>query len=69
MAGRLTHEGPRGVEFGLEIGLVVAAVGAVVATVSPYVEWWADTLPSQRLGVLGTALLLVGFPCSRASIG
>ena len=60
-AGRLTQEGARGVVFGLEIGLVVAAVGAVVATLSPYVEWWTDTLPSQRLGVLGTVLLLVGF--------
>lgn len=25
------------------------------------VEWWADTLPAQRLGLLGAILLLVGF--------
>ncbi len=61
LAGSLTHEGARGLMFGLEIGLVVAAVGAVVATVSPFVEWWADALPAQRLGVLGTVLLLTGF--------
>lgn len=45
---------------GLEVGLVVAVVGAVVATLSPFVEWWADALPSRRLGALG-AVLLAGF--------
>lgn len=61
LAGGLLHEGARGVLFGLGIGVVVAVVGAVVATVSPFVEWWADALPPRRLGVLGTALLLLGF--------
>jgi len=27
----------------------------------PFVEWWADALPSRRLGVFGTALLVLGF--------
>jgi len=45
--------------FGLEIGFIVAA-GAIVATVSPY-EWWADTLPAQRLGVFGALLVLISF--------
>lgn len=59
--GTLTREGARGVIFGLEIGFVVAAVGAVVATVSPFVEWWADMLPARRLGVFGALLVLLGF--------
>jgi hypothetical protein len=61
IAGTLTHAGARGVWFGLEIGLVVAAVGAVVGFFVPSVEWWADSLPPQRLGVLGAVLLLAGF--------
>ena len=61
VAGVLTHEGARGLAFGLEIGLLVAVVGAVVATLSPFVEWWADTLPPRRLGALGAMVLLVGF--------
>jgi hypothetical protein len=47
----LRHEGARGLVFGLEIGPVVAAVGAVVATVSPFVEWWADALQSLQYWV------------------
>lgn len=47
--------------FGLQIGFIVAAVGGIVATVSPYVEWWADSLPPQRLGLFGGILLLAGF--------
>lgn len=61
LAGALMHTGPRGAVFGLEIGLVVAAVGAIVATVSPYIEWWADNLPGQRLGLFGAMLVLLGF--------
>ena len=61
IAGSLAREGSRGLLFGLEIGLVVAVVGAFVPTVSPFVEWWADALPSRRLGALGAVLLLAGF--------
>ena len=61
VAGSVTEQGIRGVWFGLEIGCVVAAVGAIVASISPYIEWWADALPAQRLGVFGLALLLAGF--------
>jgi hypothetical protein len=52
-AGAVTHERLNGLGFGVEIGLIVAAVGAVVGTVSPYIEWWADALPARRLGALG----------------
>lgn len=54
-------DGARGSIFGLEIGLVVAGVGAVIATVSPYIEWWADSLPERRLGVAGAVLVVLGF--------
>jgi hypothetical protein len=38
LAGVLTRERGTGLIFGLEIGLVVAIVGGVVATVSPFIE-------------------------------
>ncbi|HEV2440701.1 MAG TPA: hypothetical protein VGX97_11635 [bacterium] len=61
LAGAATHESGRGLGFGLEIGVIVAMVGAVVALLSPFVELWADALPSRRLGALGAGLLLAGF--------
>jgi hypothetical protein len=48
-----------GVEFGLEVGLGVAVIGASRRGMSPYVEWWTDMLPTQRLGAFGA--VLVGF--------
>lgn len=61
IAGTLTHAGARGVWFGLEVGLVVAAVGGLVGFFVPSIETWADSLPQQRLGVFGAVLLLAGF--------
>ena len=61
VAGGVTHAGARGIWFGLEIGLVVAAVGGLVGVFVPYVETWADSLPPRRLGVAGTVLLIAGF--------
>ena len=61
LAGALAHKRGIGLLFGLEIGLVVAVVGGIVATVSPFIEWWADNLPERRLGFFGAMLVLAGF--------
>lgn len=61
LAGTLTREGLRGPLFGLEVGLVVAGAGAIVATPSPFIEWWADRLPERRLGIFGATLVFAGF--------
>jgi hypothetical protein len=61
LAGAVTQERMIGPVFGLEIGLVVAVVGGIVGTVSPFVEWWADNLPERRLGAFGALLVLLGF--------
>lgn len=61
LAGALTQDRMIGPVFGLEIGLIVAVVGGIVGTVSPFVEWWADNLPERRLGAFGALLVLSGF--------
>ena len=61
LAGALTQERMIGPLFGLKIGLIVAIVGGIVGTVSPFVEWWADHLPERRLGAFGALLVLSGF--------
>jgi hypothetical protein len=69
LAGTLTRQGLRGPLFGLEVGLVVAAVGAIVATLSPFIEWWADRLPERRLGIFGAILVFAGFALHLFSTG
>ena len=63
VAGLLT-QGSGGVLRGLAIGIVVTLVGAVLSTISPFVEWWADHLPARPLGTFGAVLLLVGLGLS-----
>lgn len=63
VAGLLTQGGVGAVR-GLAIGIVVTLVGVVLSTVSPFVEWWADHLPTRRLGAGGAVLLLVGLTLS-----
>jgi hypothetical protein len=47
--------------FALRVGLVTGMVTAVGQTVNPYIEYYADNLPSRRLGAFGIALILCGF--------
>jgi hypothetical protein len=62
----LFHQGDRAWSvsawlFAIRIGLVTGLVTGVFATVSPYIEYYADNLPEQRLGAFGIGLILVGF--------
>jgi hypothetical protein len=47
--------------FALRVGLVTGLVTAIMSTVNPFIEYYADHLPERRLGVLGIALILCGF--------
>lgn len=47
--------------FGLKVGLLVGVVTAIVTFCMPLVEWAADHMPARRMGVIGIALILLGF--------
>jgi hypothetical protein len=47
--------------FALRVGLVTGIVTAVGTMVNPYIEYFADNLPSRRLGAFGIGLILCGF--------
>jgi uncharacterized membrane protein len=47
--------------FAIRVGLVTGLVTTVGIGVTPYIEFYADNLPERRLGVVGIALILLGF--------
>jgi hypothetical protein len=47
--------------FAIRVGLVTGVVTGVGATINPYIEYYADSLPERRLGVFGIGLILCGF--------
>ena len=49
------------VTWGLAAGLAIGAVTAVANACTPLIEWGADHVPQKRMGVLGVALILIGF--------
>src|SRR5262249_2030543 len=59
ISGAITRQ-PEALRYGIEIGLVVGTLNALVTVVSPSVEWWADNLPDRVLGGYGAILVLIG---------
>jgi hypothetical protein len=57
----ITHRRVTAMSFGLKVGLVVGVVSGIVTFVMPYVEWRADRMPGKRMGVIGVAMILIGF--------
>src|SRR4029077_2933041 len=47
--------------FAIRVGLVTGIVTGIGATVNPYIEYYADSLPERRLGAFGIALIFCGF--------
>jgi hypothetical protein len=47
--------------FAIRVGLVTGIVTGVGQTINPYIEYYADSLPERRLGVIGIGLILCGF--------
>jgi hypothetical protein len=49
------------VAVGIEAGVAIGLVTAAVSSCTPFVEWTADHVPERRMGVFGVGLILVGF--------
>lgn len=46
---------------GLKTGLAIGLVTAIGGSFTPLIEWMADRMPERRMGVIGVALILIGF--------
>jgi len=57
----LAAQGSYSLGVALKIGLVMGVATAFSASISPYIEWIAETMPERRLGVFGICLILAGF--------
>jgi len=49
------------ITVGLKTGIGIGLVTAIVGSCTPFVEWTADHVPERGMGVLGVALILIGF--------
>jgi len=58
---RLVHQRDLALHFGVRLGITVGIVTFVLTSITPFIEWGADHVPERRMGVLGVALILVGF--------
>jgi hypothetical protein len=47
--------------FAIRVGLVTGLVTGVGITITPFIEYYADTLPERNLGAFGIGLILCGF--------
>ncbi len=57
LGGQREHAVAIGIEAGLMIGIVTAILGCC----TPWIEWTADHVPEKRMGVYGVGLILIGF--------
>lgn len=51
----------RSITFGLRLGVVVGTGTALVASLIPFVEWWADNFPPKTMGYVGAVMFMIGF--------
>jgi hypothetical protein len=49
------------IAIGLKTGIAIGLVTAIIGSCTPFVEWTADRVPERGMGVLGVALILIGF--------
>jgi hypothetical protein len=43
------------------LGLTVGVGTAMIASVSPFVEWYADNVPPKAMGYIGAVMFMIGF--------
>lgn len=46
--------------FALRLAVVLQVTGTAISTAAPFVERWADEVPTRRLGMIGATLILTG---------
>lgn len=61
LSGIFSGRRHEGMLFGLQAGLTIGAVTTLIISLVPFIEWKADSIEDRRLGVLGVALIMVGF--------
>lgn len=61
ISAAIAHHQMHAVMFGLDAGLGIGIVTAVVTAAGPYVEWISETVQERTLGAVGIALIFVGF--------
>jgi len=57
----VAHHREHAVAVGLEAGLAIGVVTAILGTFTPFIEWMADHVPEKRMGVFGVGLIFIGF--------
>jgi len=57
----VAHQRLNALSIGVKAGLAIGIVTALASTCTSAVEWGADHMPERRMGVLGLALILIGF--------
>ena len=57
----MAHQRTNALALGLEVGLLVGAITAIVTFFMPFIEWTAENMPAKRMGVIGVVLILIGF--------
>ena len=55
------HRHLNALSVGLKTGLVIGLVTGIASTCMSAIEWGADHVPEKSMGVVGLALILIGF--------
>ena len=50
-----------GLHIALRLGFTVGFGTGLIATLSPFVEWYADNLPPKKMGYIGAVMFMIGF--------
>jgi uncharacterized membrane protein YedE/YeeE len=48
-------------KIALRMGFVIGIGTSLIATLSPFVEWYADNVPPRQMGYFGAIMFLIGF--------
>jgi hypothetical protein len=61
ISAALAHHRDHALMLGIDTGMTIGVVTAVVNASMPFVEWTIENMPDRRFGVLGVVRILCGF--------